>query len=382
MQPGARCQGLSDRSNASSPQLPATTLPCEPHEAVRAATAHLAPPGLGSADLLWHAQAPFPLPILEPMDRNTELSEFLRSRRARLGPGDAGVHVSNDSPRRVPGLRREELAQLAGVSTDYYTRLEQGRHLNVSEAVLDAVARALQLNDTERAYLFELTRPRPRRTVRRRPPRAQRVRPGVHALLRTLDGVSPAFVLGRRGDVLASNRLARALIIDFEALPYHERNMARFMFLDEAARSLWPEWETVAAEMVASLRLEAGHHPEDPRLTELVGELTIKSPEFRTWWADHNVREKTHGVKLYHHPVVGDMTLAYENVIVPGDPDQALCIYTVEPGSPSEAALRLLASWTATPSADPYAPRSEGAPSDGSRSDARPSRGPSSDVSP
>ncbi|ATL83224.1 helix-turn-helix domain-containing protein [Streptomyces malaysiensis subsp. malaysiensis] len=119
------------------------------------------------------------------MDRNTELSEFLRSRRARLGPGDAGVHVSNDSPRRVPGLRREELAQLAGVSTDYYTRLEQGRHLNVSEAVLDAVARALQLNDTERAYLFELTRPRPRRTVRRRPPRAQRVRPGVHALLRT-----------------------------------------------------------------------------------------------------------------------------------------------------------------------------------------------------
>ncbi|MDN3057362.1 helix-turn-helix transcriptional regulator [Streptomyces hygroscopicus] len=308
------------------------------------------------------------------MDRNTELSEFLRTRRARLSPGEAGVSVSNDSPRRVPGLRREELAQLAGVSTDYYTRLEQGRHLNVSEAVLDAVARALQLDDTERAYLFELARPRPRRTVRRRPPRPQRVRPGVHALLRTLDGVSPAFVLGRRGDVLAANRLARALIIDFEALPYHERNMARFMFLDEAARELWPEWETVAAEMVASLRLEAGRHPDDPRLTELVGELTIKSQEFRKWWADHNVREKTHGVKLYHHPVVGDMTLAYENVTVPGDPDQALCIYTVEPGSPSEEALRLLASWTAAPSASP-------GPS-ASPSPARPSGAASRDDSP
>ena len=286
------------------------------------------------------------------MDRNTELSEFLRSRRARLSPEDAGVSASNPSPRRVPGLRREELAQLAGVSTDYYARLEQGRHLNVSEAVLDAVARALRLNDTERAYLFELARPRPRRAVRRRPPRPQRVRPGVHNMLRMLDGVSPAFVLGRRSDVLATNRLARALIIDFDALPYHERNMARFMFLDEAARELWPEWETVAAETVATLRLEAGRHPDDPRLTELVGELTIKSADFRRWWADHNVREKTHGFKLYRHPVVGDMTLAYEMVHFPGDADQAMCIYTVEPGSPSEEALRLLASWTASPSGE------------------------------
>lgn len=293
------------------------------------------------------------MPILEAMDRNTELSEFLRSRRARLSPADAGVSVSNDSPRRVPGLRREELARLAGVSTDYYARLEQGRHLNVSEAVLDAVARALRLDDTERAYLFELARPRPRRAVRRRSSRPQRVRPGVHDMLRMLEGVSPAFVIGRRGDVLASNRLARALITDFDALPYHERNMARFMFLDEAARELYREWDKYAAEMVASLRLEAGRHPDDPRLTELVGELTIKSPEFRRWWADHNVREKAHGVKLYHHPVVGDMTLSYENVTFPGDADQAMCIYTVEPGSPSEAALRLLASWTASPSGDP-----------------------------
>ncbi|MDT0546835.1 MULTISPECIES: helix-turn-helix transcriptional regulator [Streptomyces] len=293
------------------------------------------------------------------MDRNTELSEFLRTRRARLRPEDAGVSLTTSGPRRVPGLRREELAQLAGVSTDYYTRLEQGRHLNVSEAVLDAVARALRLNDTERAYLFELAKPRPRRTQRRRPPRPQRVRPGVYRLLQTLDAaVSPAFVLGRRSDVLASNRLARALIVDFDALPYRERNMIRFMFLDPAARELYGEWENYASEMVAGLRLQAGRNADDPVLTELVGELTIKSPEFRTWWADHNVREKTHGVKVYHHPLVGEMTLSYENVAFPGDADQALCIYTVEPGSPSEEALRLLANWTAPSPDRPAAPSS------------------------
>ncbi|MDX3233298.1 helix-turn-helix transcriptional regulator [Streptomyces sp. ME19-01-6] len=291
------------------------------------------------------------------MDRNTELSEFLRTRRARLRPEDAGVRETTSGPRRVPGLRREELAHLAGVSTDYYTRLEQGRHLNVSETVLDAVARALQLNDTERAYLFELAKPRPR-AQRRRPPRPQRVRPGVYRVLQMLEGISPAFVLGRGGDVLASNRLARALIIDFDALPYRERNLARFMFLDPAARELYREWDKYASETVASLRLQAGRHADDPGLTELVGELTIKSPEFRTWWADHNVREKSHGVKLYHHPVVGDMTLSYENVTFPGDDDQAMCIYTVEPGSPSEAALQLLANWTAAPPADRASPPS------------------------
>ncbi|MEU1667797.1 helix-turn-helix transcriptional regulator [Streptomyces sparsogenes] len=293
------------------------------------------------------------------MDRNTELSEFLRTRRARLRPEDAGVQATSAGPRRVPGLRREELAHLAGVSTDYYTRLEQGRHLNVSEAVLDAVARALRLNDTERAYLFELAKPRPRRARRRRPLRPQRVRPGVHRMLQMLEGVSPAFVLGRGGDVLAANRLARALITDFDALPYRERNMNRFMFLDPAARELYGEWDKYAAEMVASLRLQAGRHADDPGITELVGELTIKSPEFRRWWADHNVREKTHGVKIYHHPVVGEMTLSYENVTFPGDDDQAMCVYTVEPGSPSEAALQLLANWTAAPpdrSSSPSAP--------------------------
>jgi transcriptional regulator with XRE-family HTH domain len=281
------------------------------------------------------------------MDHNAELREFLRTRRARLRPEDAGVPL-NGSPRRVPGLRREELAQLAGVSTDYYTRLEQGRQLNVSEAVLDSVARALRLNETEREYLFGLC-DRRRRSRRPRPAPPQRVRPGVHSLLRTLDDAgSPAFVIGRGSDVLASNRLARALITDFEALPYRERNLARFMFLDEAARELYGDWPAYAADMVAALRLHAGRHPDDRRLTELVGELSIKSPEFRTWWADHNVREKTFGQKIYRHPLVGEMTLAYENLLLPGDPDQQLCVYHVQPASPEEEALRLLASWSAT----------------------------------
>ncbi|MDX3073561.1 helix-turn-helix transcriptional regulator [Streptomyces sp. NPDC088354] len=278
------------------------------------------------------------------MEHNAELREFLRTRRARLSPQDAGVAVSGTA-RRVPGLRREELARLAGVSTDSYTRLEQGRHQNVSDAVLDAVARALRLDADERANLFELARPR--RAARRRPPhRPQRVRPEVHRVLNLLDGRSPALVLGRHADVLASNRLARALITDFDALPHRDRNLARFLFLDEAARDLYRQWAAYAAELVGALRAQAARYPDDPGLTELVGELTIKSTEFRDWWADQGVRERTHGVQHYHHPVVGDLTLAYENVVFPADADQSMCIHTAEPGSSSEAALQLLATWT------------------------------------
>ncbi|VEG46844.1 putative transcriptional regulator [Mycolicibacterium flavescens] len=282
------------------------------------------------------------------MDHNAELKEFLRTRRARLRVED--VEIGGTSRvRRVPGLRREEVAQLAGVSVDYYSRLEQGRHLNVSDEVLDAVARALRLDDVERAYLFQIARVNTRRT-RRRPAPVQRVRPGIRRVLETLDDVTPAFVFGRRMDMLAANRLARALIGDFEALPPRERNLLRFTFLDESARELYTDWEEVARDNVAILRLDAGRHPDDPLLTELVGELAVKSDEFRRWWADHNVRERTHGVKRYHHPLVGDLTLNYESVAVLGDPDQTLCIYTADPGSPSETALRLLANWTGTPS--------------------------------
>ncbi|MGW4740053.1 helix-turn-helix transcriptional regulator [Nocardia xishanensis] len=234
---------------------------------------------------------------------------------------------------------------MAGVSVDYYSRLEQGRNINVSDEVLDAVARALRLDEVERSYLFQIARAEPRRARRRTPARVQRVRPGIRRILETLDDVMPAFVFGRRMDILAANRLARALITDFEALPPRDRNMLRYTFLDESARELYLDWEEVARDNVAVLRLDAGRHPDDPLLTELVGELAVKSPEFRRWWADHNVRERSHGSKRYHHPLVGDLTIDYESVSLPGDPDQTLCIYTAEAGSPSETALRLLAAW-------------------------------------
>lgn len=276
------------------------------------------------------------------MDRSREFGEFLRSRRARLRPADLGLPLDG-RPRRVPGLRREEIAQLAGVSTDYYTRLEQGRGGNVSESVLDAVARALNLDETERAHLFDLGHPP--RTRRRAPARPQRVRPGLYRLLDSLQ--TPAFILGRRLDVLATNALARALLTDFDALPAAERNFVRFMLLDPASRELCRDWEKIAAETVASLRLDSGRHPGDRQLSDLVGELSTTCPEFPRWWACHQVAERTHGTKRYRHPVVGDLTVDYEALRAPDDPDQTLYVYTVEPGSPSEEALRLLTSWVA-----------------------------------
>ncbi|WP_405592174.1 helix-turn-helix domain-containing protein [Streptomyces sp. NBC_01190] len=272
---------------------------------------------------------------------NGELREFLRTRRARVTPEEAGL-APGPGTRRVPGLRREEVAQLAGVSVDYYVRLERGRGVNVSEAVLDAIARALRLNTDEREHLFALARPR-RGTPRPLPP--QRVRPGLYRVLDTMTEV-PALITGRRTDVLATNRLARALYTDFDALPHRERNMSRFVFLDEGARELYADWEAVARASVASLHLYAGQHPHDPRLAELVGELSVRDPDFRRWWADHDVQRRTTGTKHFHHPLVGDLTLGYEALAVVGDPEQVLGIYTAEPGSASQEALRLLASWT------------------------------------
>jgi transcriptional regulator with XRE-family HTH domain len=239
---------------------------------------------------------------------NTELREFLRSRRARIIPEEAGL-PPQPGTRRVPGLRREEVAQLAGVSVDYYVRLERGT-LNVSETVLDAVARALRLNDTERNHLFALARPA---RTQRRPMPPQRVRPGLHRVLETLTGI-PAVVLGRRLDLLATNRIARALYTDFDALPHRERNMARYVFLDEAARELYADWEAAGRGIVAALHLYAGRHPHDPQLAELIGELSLRDRDFRRWWADHDVLRHTHGTKHYHHPVVGDLTLDYEGL--------------------------------------------------------------------
>lgn len=271
-----------------------------------------------------------------------------------MTPDRAGL-AADGRARRVPGLRRDEVARLAGVSTEYYTRLEQGRAGTPSPEVVEALARALQLDLAEREHLTDLlVRHAP---ARRTPASPQRVRPGLHLVLKTLEHV-PAFILGRRTDVLAANRLARAVLTDFDALPVPQRNLARYYLLDPDARDRVGDWPQIAAETVAVLRLEAGRYPHDRRLADLVGELTLRSPEFSTWWNDHRVLRRTHGTKHYHHPVVGDLHFAYESFQPPGDSDQTLCVYTTEPGSPTAEALRLLSSWDApgppahTPSAD------------------------------
>ncbi|WP_329562850.1 helix-turn-helix domain-containing protein [Kitasatospora sp. NBC_01266] len=278
------------------------------------------------------------------MDQRTELSEFLRSRRARLQPQDVGL-IYYGGRRRVPGLRREELAQLAGVSVAYYTRLGQGHAENVSSTVLDAIADALRLNGAEREHLSRLVRPVHRRS--RAAVRPQRVRPEVQQLLDTMHAV-PACVLGRRMDVLGWNPLLCALYSDYPALPVEQRNLARQVFLDPAAREFFVNWQGKAADVVASLRLEAGRYPDDPRLCALVGELSVQSEDFRQLWATHNVQDKGYGSKDLHHPVVGRLSLRYETFALPADPDQTLLTYHAAPGSSSAESLRLLASWWAS----------------------------------
>ncbi|MBK0372543.1 helix-turn-helix domain-containing protein [Streptomyces sp. RB110-1] len=280
----------------------------------------------------------------EPLDRRAELSEFLRTRRAKLQPQDVGLPEFGRH-RRVPGLRREELAQLAGVSVAYYTRLEQGNGRNVSVEVLDAIARALRLTDAEHAHLTHLARPA-RHKKKRRPARAQRVRTGLRYLLDSMEGV-PAYVTGARSDILAWNPMAAAVFGDWGALPPGERNWARLVFLSPAYRDLFVNWDSKASDMVSYLRLYAGCHPDDPELSALVGELSVKSEEFRRLWATHNVKEKGHGTKLVRHPLAGDLTLSYETLNLPDDEEQHLVTYHAEPGSASAEGLRLLASWGA-----------------------------------
>ncbi|MFB7407771.1 helix-turn-helix transcriptional regulator [Streptomyces sp. NPDC056202] len=286
------------------------------------------------------------------MDLSAELSEFLRSRRARLKPEDVGLPEFGRH-RRVPGLRREELAQLAGVSVAYYTRLEQGNGRNVSMEVLDSIARALRLSDTERAHLTHLAKPTAKKKKHRAAiARPQQVRPGLRHLLDAMEGV-PAFLVGRRLDILAWNRMARALMGDFEAMEPAERNVARMVFLGPNSRDLYRDWECKATEVVSILRLYAGCYPEDPALLALVGELSVRSEEFRSLWAAHTVADKGHGTKVLRHPLVGEMTLTYESMqVAGGDPDLMLITYQAEPGSASADALRLLAQWGVDEPAD------------------------------
>lgn len=270
------------------------------------------------------------------MPADNAIGEFLRARRALVQPADVGL-PDTAARRRVPGLRREELSLLAGVSVDYYVRLEQGRERHPSEQVVGALARALDLDEDMTAHLHELARPAPRR--RRAAGRRERVQPSMRRLLAQWPH-TPAFVVGRHKDVLAHNALAAAL-----SRSYTEgANLLRAVFLDPAARDFHLDWERVARDAVATLRADVGPDLDDPRLTQLVGELSLKSEEFRRLWARHDVREKGRGSKRLRHPVVGELTLDYEWLSLRTAPGQTLVVYHAEPGSRSERSLALLAS--------------------------------------
>jgi transcriptional regulator with XRE-family HTH domain len=284
------------------------------------------------------------------VDTKHELREFLASRRARITPERAGLPAYGGN-RRVPGLRREEVALLAGISVEYYTRLERGNARGVSEGVVEGIARALQLDDAERAHLVDLVRAAnaSRPPQRRRAP-TQRVRPSIQHILDGLTGAA-AFVHNARLDNLAANQLGHALYSDMfsRATGPGPVNSARYVFLDPGAREFYADWDRAASDVVAVLRSAAGRDPYDRDLSDLVGELSTQSAEFRTRWAAHNVRLHDTGIKDFHHPVVGDITLTYNRMDLAADPGQMLTIWTAEPGSKSAEALRFLASWTSTP---------------------------------
>ncbi|TDC84007.1 XRE family transcriptional regulator [Micromonospora sp. KC606] len=276
------------------------------------------------------------------LDRRTELGRFLRTRRAALKPEDLGL-PGFGRRRRVPGLRREEVAQAAGVSVAYYTRLEQGNSDNVSAEVLKAIARALRLSDPEHNYMTQLAKPKPDENEGTHP-RPQRLRPALQHLLDAIDGV-PAYVIGQRSDILGWNRLAAGLFGNWNELPPDELNYARFTFLSPTARNLFVDWEDKAATIVSLLRLFASRCPDDPQLAALIGELGVKSEDFRRMWATYELRLKDPGPLRLNHPLVGELTLSYEVFSFRADPDQTLITYHAEPGSASASALRMLANW-------------------------------------
>jgi len=293
------------------------------------------------------------------MDNGNEIRDFLVSRRARITPEQAGLPVYGGN-RRVAGLRREEVALLAGVSIDYYTRLERGRAPGASERVLEGIARALHLDEAERAHLFDLARaaaPAGPRAPRR--PARQQVRPSVRRILDSMAS-APAYVRNARMDILAANRLGAALLAPVITSPAKPANNARFLFLDPAAPAFYPEWERQAQDVVATLRTEAGRSPHDKALSNLVGELSTRSEHFRTWWAAHNVRFHRSGTKRFHHPVVGELTLTYEALDLAADEGLRISAYSAEPGTPSDDALKLLATWAATLDQAAAAPVADG----------------------
>ncbi len=289
------------------------------------------------------------------MDNRSEIREFLATRRARISPDQAGLPAYGGN-RRVPGLRREEVALLSGMSIDYYIRLERGNLSGVSEGVLESLARALQLDDAEHAHLFDLARAAGPAAKQRRKPAEEQVRPTVQRILDAMTDV-PAYVRNGRRDILAANKLGYALYSELYADPVRPVNVARFVFLSPRARDFFLDWETAANDLVAVLRTEAGRNPYDRALTDLVGELSMRSEEFRTRWAAHNVRYHRTGLKRLHHPVVGDLELSFEAMELPADPGLSLIVYSTEPGSAAEESLKLLASWAASEGSPTSAPQ-------------------------
>ncbi|WP_314139172.1 helix-turn-helix transcriptional regulator [uncultured Plantibacter sp.] len=283
------------------------------------------------------------------MDDRADVREFLMTRRARLTPELAGLTAGPN--RRVTGLRRSEVAALAGVSVEYYAKLERGAIAGASSTVLDAIARALQLDEAERTHLFDLARAadgvplsgRPRRRVAKNPA----TRPSLHWMLDAItDGI--AFVRNTHQDLLATNELGRAFYSPVIGDGGRTPNLARFQFLDPASRDFYPDWDVFAEMCVSVMRAEAGRDPHDKGLHDLVGELSTRSDAFRTLWGAHNVRTHGTGTKRFNHPIVGEMTFAYEELAITADPGHVVLVYTAEPGSPSAERLQLLANWAAS----------------------------------
>ncbi|MEU5645239.1 helix-turn-helix domain-containing protein [Streptomyces milbemycinicus] len=269
--------------------------------------------------------------------RLNELGEFLKVRRAELSPRTVGL--PDTGGRRVPGLRREEVALLAAISPDYYTRVEQGR-IQPSASVLVALAHVLRLDDHQRDHLFQLAG---RHRTQQRRPAAQKAQPQLRRLLDDLTA-SPGVVIGRRMDILAWNPLAAALFTDFAKVPEDRRNCVRILFTDPSMRTLYADWRAVARDCVAHLRTRAAKHPDDPRLTSLVGELSMQDKDFGRWWGSRHVPSRKSGAKRFRHPVVGELVLDWDTFTGSADPDQELVVWTAEPGTPSYDGLRTLAS--------------------------------------
>ncbi|BCW50235.1 transcriptional regulator [Arthrobacter sp. StoSoilB13] len=283
---------------------------------------------------------------MEGMTHSDDVRKFLTSRRARITPEEAGLPAYGGN-RRVAGLRREEVAMLAGMSIDYYIRLERGNLSGASDSVLEALGRALKLDDAETAHLYDLARAATAAPRVRRKRSPQTVRPSVQ---RVIDAITaaPAWVRNDRGDVLAANELGNALYMDLMAEETKPPNSARFTFLNPKAREFFADWERAADDIVAVLRSTAGKNPYDKDLTDLIGELSTRSEEFRIRWARHDVKYHRTGRKRLHHPVVGDLDLTFEALELPADPGLRINVYTADPNTTSEDALKVLASWVAT----------------------------------